>query len=49
MLPEVKRHVQMIIMRGQKPVALTTGQFGLLSMPLFAEVRFLPYQYNRLL
>jgi hypothetical protein len=41
MSPDVKRQVQMMIMRGQKPVALRTGQFGLLSMPLFAEVRLL--------
>jgi hypothetical protein len=49
MLPEAKRYVQMVIMRGQRPVALRTGRFGLLSMPLFAEVRFLSHQYNRLL
>ena len=42
MLPDEKRRVQMIIMRGQKPVALRTGPFGSLSMPLFAEVRFFP-------
>ncbi|PNF40567.1 hypothetical protein B7P43_G06757 [Cryptotermes secundus] len=41
MSPDVKRQVQMIIMRAQKPVALRTGQFGLLSMPLFAEVMLL--------
>jgi hypothetical protein len=41
MTPDVKRQVQMIIMRGQKRVALRTGQFGLLSMPLFAEVRLI--------
>jgi hypothetical protein len=42
MPPHVKWQIQMIIMRGQKPVALRTGQFGLLSMPLFAEVSLLP-------
>jgi hypothetical protein len=41
MLPDEKRRVQMIIMRGQKPVALRTGPFGSLSMQLFAEVSFL--------
>jgi hypothetical protein len=48
MPPDVKRQVQMIIMRGQKPVALKTGQFGLLSMPLFAEVSLLPFVARRL-
>jgi hypothetical protein len=35
---QYKFYTSMMIMRGQKPVKITAGRFGTLSLPLFASV-----------
>jgi len=35
---QYKFYTSMMIMRGQRPVKITAGRFGTLSLPLFASV-----------
>ncbi|KAJ9573646.1 hypothetical protein L9F63_008987, partial [Diploptera punctata] len=44
-----KRSLNMIIMRAQRPVAVRAGQFGALSLPIFASMMQTSYSYLALL
>ena len=40
---QYKKFARMMIMHAQKPVKITAGQFGVLSLPLFARVSKILY------